>query len=129
MTFTRHYEIARPSGLSDGNAPTEPDRVTAVQGIECRGRPVIGFAGWYHLLILAATLGLFPAAFAGQDGAVSSGAERESLSLNGTWRIAFDTENVGKEQRWYEHFPSATTPIRVPSVWNEIQIGRASCRE
>jgi hypothetical protein len=49
------------------------------------------------------------------------GAARETVSLNGTWKIAFDTENAGKAQRWFEHFPLETTPIRVPSVWNEIR--------
>lgn len=121
MKFTRHSEIARPSGLSERNATAKLDRVTALQASRCRGRAVLGLACWICALILAATFVLFPAAFAAQGSAVPVGAERESLSLNGNWHIAFDTENVGKEQHWYERFPSTTTPIRVPSVWNEIR--------
>jgi beta-galactosidase/beta-glucuronidase len=73
------------------------------------------------LLILGIILGSSPTAFAGQESAPGGRPARETLSLNGTWKIAFDTENAGKDQHWFEHFPTATTPIRVPSVWNEIR--------
>jgi hypothetical protein len=46
---------------------------------------------------------------------------REIRSLNGTWRIAFDSEDSGRQERWYEKFPAKTEPIRVPSVWNVIR--------
>ena len=76
---------------------------------------------WLYVLMVAATSALLPAAFAGQETAPVAGNSRASLSLNGTWKIAFDTENVGKEQQWYKHFSSAAEPIHVPSVWNEIR--------
>jgi beta-galactosidase len=46
---------------------------------------------------------------------------RQIVNLNGTWKIAFDPEDAGKAQRWYELFPSTAEAIRVPSVWNEIR--------
>ena len=122
MTFTKHSEMARPCSLGESNATTKSNQETAVPAGERRWCGVRGFAGWLYMPILAATLALFPAASAGQQhSAAPTGAGRESLSLNGTWKIAFDTENAGKDQHWYEHFPSTTTPIRVPSVWNEIR--------
>jgi hypothetical protein len=48
---------------------------------------------------------------------------RGSQSLNGDWHIVFDPENIGKQERWYEHFPSSFAAIRVPGVWNEIRPG------
>jgi len=78
---------------------------------------------WLNLLIFGIVLPLAPVAFAGRESNAIAGVgpSRETLSLNGTWKIAFDTENAGKDQHWFEHFPSSSTPIRVPSVWNEIR--------
>ncbi len=77
----------------------------------------------FFLLILSAILQISGPALAGQKGnaAPAEATTRETLNLNGTWQIAFDPENAGKTQRWFEHIPSSTTQIRVPSVWNEIR--------
>ena len=75
------------------------------------------------LLLFSVIIGSICPTFAAQAGSAgpSAAAAREKLSLNGTWQIAFDPENVGKTDHWFEHFPASTTPIRVPSVWNEIR--------
>ncbi len=74
-------------------------------------------------LFLGILLFVSTALCAAQDNkpATPDGPTRETLSLNGTWQIAFDTENAGKDQHWFEHFPADAVPIRVPSVWNEIR--------
>jgi hypothetical protein len=42
------------------------------------------------------------------------------ISLNGTWSIATDPENRGREERWFEgEAPSNARPTRVPSVIQE----------
>ena len=76
---------------------------------------------WNSLLMLGVIWGLSLGALGGQENSPSGSSSREILSLNGTWKIAFDTANAGKAQKWFEHFPSTATPIRVPSVWNEIR--------
>ncbi len=49
--------------------------------------------------------------------------ERRVESLNGVWQIVFDPANAGKDERWFEMFPTVVEEIAVPSVWNEIQPG------
>ena len=49
--------------------------------------------------------------------------ERHVESLNGAWEIAFDPDNTGKQERWFETFPALVEEIAVPSVWNEIRPG------
>ena len=125
MRFFNRSKSARPYGLdwSDMAAIQPLIRKPMVQAGERGGSLEIKASGWLSWLILGVALGLSSAVFAGQNSApgVGAGAGRETVSLNGTWKIAFDTENAGKVQQWYEHFPSTTTPIRVPSVWNEIR--------
>ena len=49
---------------------------------------------------------------------------RSTLSLNGTWKIAFDPENVGKEQTWQSDFPlHQAEDLKVPGVWEQIRPG------
>ena len=47
---------------------------------------------------------------------------RVVLSLNGDWDLAFDPDNVGKDEKWYESFPRAVT-MHVPGVWEQIRPG------
>ncbi|MBN1917355.1 MAG: beta galactosidase jelly roll domain-containing protein [Verrucomicrobia bacterium] len=49
--------------------------------------------------------------------------ERQTISLNGMWQIAFDPDNVGKAEGWPEKFPTVVEEIRVPAVWNEMRPG------
>ncbi len=56
-----------------------------------------------------------------QKEKISSNILREVRSLNGTWRIAFDGNDIGKQEHWYEEFPTRAEPIPVPSVWNTIR--------
>jgi len=49
--------------------------------------------------------------------------KRREVSLNGTWQIAFDPGNVGRDERWFDAFPTVVEEIRVPSVWNEMRPG------
>jgi hypothetical protein len=56
----------------------------------------------------------------------ASGAEvRQVQSLDGTWMIAFDPANTGREAGWHreEVFTKleGTRPIQVPSCWEEIE--------
>lgn len=45
--------------------------------------------------------------------------ERILLSLDGTWQVALDPEDVGKIEQWCEgmKFPDAR-PVTVPGVWD-----------
>jgi hypothetical protein len=72
------------------------------------------------LTVLASAL---PAVFADSNDSDTTATTltRQIVSLNGSWKIAFDPEDGGKAQRWYQQFPSATEAIHVPSVWNEIR--------
>jgi hypothetical protein len=90
-------------------------------GFNGSGAATIRNPDWLCLLMIGTVVGLSPCVLAGQANNPGVESTRETLSLNGTWKIAFDTENTGKDQHWYEHFPLETTPIRVPSVWNEIR--------
>ncbi len=49
--------------------------------------------------------------------------DRQTVSLNGQWTVVFDDQNTGKEQRYYEKFPSGGKAINVPGVWEEIRPG------
>ncbi len=49
--------------------------------------------------------------------------ERHAKDLNGVWQIAFDPDNTGKQERWFETFPTVVEETAVPSVWNEIRPG------
>ena len=50
---------------------------------------------------------------------------RQSLSLDGTWEIVFDPDNVGREGGWQQGnvFSSRNDRrgIEVPSCWEEIE--------
>jgi hypothetical protein len=48
---------------------------------------------------------------------------RQVVSLNGVWQIAFDPDNAGKDEGWFDTFPTVVEEIRVPSVWNEMRSG------
>lgn len=116
---------ARSAGTSELDGPEVAAtlrlvRNTTAQGNERRRRLRILALVVLCVLVLGSALGLSPAALAGQNSGPGAGVGA-GLSLNGTWKIAFDPENAGKAQRWYEHFPATTSPIRVPSVWNEIR--------
>ncbi len=45
---------------------------------------------------------------------------RQSISLNGKWKIVFDKNNIGKQKRWFQYFPKSTDDITVPGVWEQI---------
>ncbi len=47
---------------------------------------------------------------------------RENVCLNGTWQLAFDPANQGKDQEWYNSFPDSE-PIEVPGVWEMVRPG------
>jgi hypothetical protein len=47
---------------------------------------------------------------------------RTVVSLNGTWDLAFDPENVGKPRRWFARFPRSVK-MQVPGVWELIRPG------
>ena len=50
--------------------------------------------------------------------------DRETLSLNGTWQIVFDPDNIGRRERWFETETFNAQPARditVPSCWEEIE--------
>jgi len=50
---------------------------------------------------------------------------RETQSLDGTWQIAFDKENTGREARWHKKDTFSKLknlrPIEVPSCWELIE--------
>jgi hypothetical protein len=51
-----------------------------------------------------------------------SKAVRETVCLDGTWKIAFDPADSGKKGKWFAKFPLAKSrDITVPSVWDEIR--------
>lgn len=50
-------------------------------------------------------------------------ASKERFSLSGEWSLAFDPDNAGKELGWSKTFPRNSTPIAVPSVWEQVQPG------
>ena len=46
---------------------------------------------------------------------------RNMFTLDGVWKYAFDKENSGMEEKWYENFPSDTKDIIIPGCWqNEL---------
>ena len=46
---------------------------------------------------------------------------RNMFTLDGVWKYAFDSNNVGMEEKWYESFPSDTGDICIPGCWqNEL---------
>ena len=125
MRFSIRSKNAKPSVLERSNLASfqRLHRERAMWTGKRMGQVGIAKFVWLKLLIFGVVLSLAPMAFAGQESSASAGVgpSRETVSLNGTWKIAFDTDNTGKDQRWFEHFPSTATPIRVPSVWNEIR--------
>lgn len=46
-----------------------------------------------------------------------------SLDLGGTWKIAYDTENVGLQQGWLKNRPAKIYDIKVPSCFEETREG------
>ncbi len=47
--------------------------------------------------------------------------KRICLKLDGKWQIAFDNDNIGKNEKWFKKFSTTVEEINVPSVWNEIK--------
>ena len=125
MRFSIRSENARPAVFACSHVASiqRSHQESALWTGKCTDRMGIGKLLWLNPLILGTLLSLVPTATAGRESNAPADVEptRESVSLNGTWKIAFDTENTGKDQRWFEHFPSTATPIRVPGVWNEIR--------
>jgi hypothetical protein len=71
----------------------------------------------FALAVLALTL-----AARGQDSRAAGGGPRTTVSLDGTWRIVFDWENVGHTRDWQK--PAVLDKqqgreIPVPSCWEE----------
>lgn len=62
---------------------------------------------------LVVETGRSPASFAGRD----------VLSLDGTWALAFDPENRGREERWHAAFPFDSIAAPVPAVWEKVRPG------
>ena len=86
-------------------------------------RKRIGYAGCLCLALAFAVSrpGVTLGNVAVSEGKSDIGIGRESLSLNGTWKIVFDSDNLGKQEEWGRRFPSDSVSIHVPSVWNEIR--------
>ncbi|MFW6154885.1 MAG: glycoside hydrolase family 2 protein [Planctomycetota bacterium] len=51
-------------------------------------------------------------------------SQRTVVSLNGTWDLAFDPKNAGKDKRWYlpGKFPKPVA-MDVPGVWEQVRPG------
>ncbi len=49
--------------------------------------------------------------------------DEAALDLSGTWKIAYDSQNVGLQQNWQKTRPSALHDIRVPSCFEETREG------
>ncbi|NLF32718.1 MAG: hypothetical protein GX591_17735 [Planctomycetes bacterium] len=51
-------------------------------------------------------------------------SQRTVVSLNGTWDLAFDPTNAGKDRQWYipGRFPKPVA-MEVPGVWEQIRPG------
>jgi beta-galactosidase/beta-glucuronidase len=52
----------------------------------------------------------------------SLGAEPQPssvISLDGTWQLAVDPQNAGREQKWFEKNPAETKEARVPGIIQE----------
>jgi len=47
---------------------------------------------------------------------------RTVVSLDGQWDLAFDPENVGKQEEWFARFPRSVK-MQVPGVWEQIKPG------
>lgn len=48
---------------------------------------------------------------------------REVFSLDGSWRLAFDPENVGLARKWQAAFPSDAVDANVPGVVERVRPG------
>jgi len=53
----------------------------------------------------------------------SEAAPRSVLSLNGTWELAFDPDNLGQLRGWERAFPPGAIAVPVPSVWERVRPG------
>ena len=45
------------------------------------------------------------------------------VSLNGTWDFLFDEEDIGMDQRYFEHFPKHALKINVPYAYQSESSG------
>ncbi len=47
------------------------------------------------------------------------------VSLDGIteWRVAFDAQNVGRQEKWWQHARPEARPIRVPGTIQEVLPG------
>ena len=52
----------------------------------------------------------------GAQAAADAQASSSVLSLNGPWRLATDPNNVGREEKWFAHVPSAAAVTKTPGV-------------
>ncbi|RMD76309.1 MAG: hypothetical protein D6820_12950, partial [Lentisphaerae bacterium] len=59
------------------------------------------------------------------NGAKNMSVLRQTITLNGSWQIAFDPENIGFEQGWFYPDRFAELPgvekVEVPSCWETIR--------
>jgi hypothetical protein len=46
--------------------------------------------------------------------------KRKVVSLDGTWSVVFDDDNVGKQRKFFQKMPKGQ-PIQVPGVWEEVR--------
>ena len=47
---------------------------------------------------------------------------QQSISLNGTWAVAFDPENSGRKKNFHRKPPKGV-PVQVPGVWEQVRPG------
>ena len=53
---------------------------------------------------------------------------RDTIDLNGTWKIRFDPGDRGIAERWFAQGTFGGEPdIRVPATWDEIRHGQDLC--
>ena len=74
-----------------------------------------------HVFAFAALLGAAPSnAAAPDDGAESDGVKSGSvLSLDGTWLLAPDPRNAGREEKWWEKPEAGAKPTKVPWIMQD----------
>lgn len=51
------------------------------------------------------------------------GGGRETLSLDGAWRLAFDSEDKGRAEQWADALPGDAVDAQVPGVWELVRPG------
>src|ERR1035438_433504 len=45
---------------------------------------------------------------------------QQTISLNGTWAVAFDPENIGRKKKFFQKAPKGE-PAAVPGVWEQVR--------